>query len=63
VVVACPFEEFKLADEHRLQPPAFGRASSRGRDIAKADALLFGRVTCEMMEAGWRTPAPTGIEA
>lgn len=26
--------------------------------IASADALLFGRVTYEMMEAGWRHPAP-----
>jgi dihydrofolate reductase len=26
----------------------------------QADALLFGRVTYEMMEAGWRTPAPPG---
>ena len=25
--------------------------------IAKADALLFGRVTYEMMQAGWRGPA------
>src|SRR5215510_7849526 len=25
-----------------------------------ADALLFGRVTYEMMEAGWRRPAQTG---
>jgi dihydrofolate reductase len=25
-----------------------------------ADALLFGRVTYEMMEAGWRQPAPAG---
>jgi dihydrofolate reductase len=25
--------------------------------IAQADALLFGRVTYEMMEAGWRGPA------
>ncbi len=25
--------------------------------LAQADALLFGRVTYEMMEAGWRTPA------
>ncbi len=25
-----------------------------------ADALLFGRVTYEMMEAGWRAPAPAG---
>jgi dihydrofolate reductase len=29
-------------------------------NIAQADALLFGRVTYEMMEAGWRGPAPTG---
>ncbi len=29
-------------------------------NIAQADALLFGRVTYEMMEAAWRTPAPTG---
>jgi dihydrofolate reductase len=29
-------------------------------NIARADALLFGRVTYEMMEAAWRTPARTG---
>ena len=29
-------------------------------NIAQADALLFGRVTYEMMEAAWRQPAPTG---
>src|SRR5918998_4573402 len=28
--------------------------------IAQADALLFGRVTYEMMEAAWRPPARTG---
>ena len=28
-------------------------------NLARADALLFGRVTYEMMEAAWR-PAPTG---
>lgn len=28
--------------------------------IARADALLFGRVTYEMMEAAWRAPAQTG---
>jgi dihydrofolate reductase len=28
--------------------------------LAQADALLFGRVTYEMMEAAWRAPAPTG---
>ena len=29
-------------------------------NLAQADALLFGRVTYEMMEAGWRQPAPAG---
>jgi dihydrofolate reductase len=28
--------------------------------IARADGLLFGRVTYEMMEAAWRSPAPPG---
>jgi dihydrofolate reductase len=28
--------------------------------IAQADALLFGRIIYEMMEAGWRNPAPGG---
>jgi dihydrofolate reductase len=28
--------------------------------IAQADALLFGRVTYEMMEAAWRGPVPSG---
>lgn len=26
--------------------------------VGQADALLFGRVTYQMMEAGWRTPSP-----
>ena len=30
-------------------------------NIAQADALLFGRVTYEMMEAAWRPPAETGV--
>jgi dihydrofolate reductase len=29
-------------------------------NIAQADALLFGRVTYEMMEVAWRPPARTG---
>jgi dihydrofolate reductase len=29
-------------------------------NLARADALLFGRVTYEMMEAGWRALAQTG---
>lgn len=31
--------------------------------IARADALLFGRVTYEMMEVAWREPAETGVRA
>jgi dihydrofolate reductase len=29
-------------------------------NLSRADALLFGRVTYEMMEAAWREPAQTG---
>ena len=29
-------------------------------NIVQADALLLGRVTYEMMEAGWRHPVPAG---
>src|SRR6476661_5114784 len=31
-------------------------------NLAQADALLFGRVTYEMMEAAWRRPARTGVK-
>ncbi|MGO4223105.1 dihydrofolate reductase family protein [Lysobacter sp. TAF61] len=31
------------------------------RNLAEADALLFGRVTYEMMESAWREPAETGV--
>jgi dihydrofolate reductase len=30
-------------------------------NLAQADALLFGRVTYEMMEGAWRPPARTGV--
>ena len=30
-------------------------------NLDQADALLFGRVTYEMMEAAWRPPAATGV--
>ena len=29
-------------------------------NLDRADALLFGRVTYELMEAGWRRPVPVG---
>ena len=30
-------------------------------NLARADALLLGRVTYELMEAAWRAPARTGV--
>jgi dihydrofolate reductase len=30
-------------------------------NVARADALLLGRVTYEMMESAWREPARTGV--
>jgi dihydrofolate reductase len=30
-------------------------------NLARADALLFGRVTYEMMEAAWRPPVRAGV--
>jgi len=30
-------------------------------NLVQADALLFGRVTYEMMEAAWRPPARRGV--
>ncbi len=32
-------------------------------NLERADALLFGRVTYEMMEAAWRLPAQPGVRA
>ena len=29
-------------------------------NLDRADALLFGRATYELMEAGWRAPSPPG---
>jgi len=29
-------------------------------NLGQADALLFGRVTYEMMESAWRPPTPPG---
>jgi dihydrofolate reductase len=31
--------------------------------LERADALLFGRVTYQMMEEAWRQPAETGVKA
>ena len=45
--------------DHRAIPADEELHRHAAENIAQADALLFGRVTYEMMEAAWR-PAPTG---
>src|SRR5689334_17468038 len=46
--------------DHRVMVPDEDLHSHAVENLAQADALLFGRVTYEMMEAAWRPPARTG---
>jgi dihydrofolate reductase len=46
--------------DHRAIPADEDLHRHAAQNIAQADALLFGRVTYEMMEAAWRPPARTG---
>ena len=46
--------------DHRAAIPDEDLHRHAAENIAKADALLFGRVTYEMMESAWREPARTG---
>src|SRR3954447_22510571 len=46
--------------DHRAIPADEDLHRHAAENLAQADALLFGRVTYEMMEAGWRWPAPAG---
>src|ERR671911_2028496 len=46
--------------DHRAIPTDEELDRRAAENIAQADALLFGRVTYEMMEAAWR-PAATGV--
>jgi dihydrofolate reductase len=46
--------------DHRAMLPDEDLHRHAAESIAQADALLLGRVTYEMMEAGWRRPAPAG---
>ena len=46
--------------DHRAITPDEDMFRHVVENLATADALLFGRVTYEMMEAAWRVPAPTG---
>ena len=47
--------------DHRAIVPDEDLHRHAAENIARADALLFGRVTYEMMEAAWRAPTPTGV--
>jgi dihydrofolate reductase len=47
--------------DHRAIPPDEELHRHAVENIERADALLFGRVIYEMMEAAWRQPAQTGV--
>ena len=47
--------------DHRAITPDEELHRHHAENLAQADALLFGRVTYEMMEAAWRPPARTGV--
>jgi len=47
--------------DHRVMIPDEDLHRNAAENIERADALLFGRVTYEMMEAAWRPPAQTGV--
>jgi dihydrofolate reductase len=46
--------------DHRVMIPDESLHRNAREVIEQADALLFGRVTYELMEAGWRGPASAG---
>src|SRR3954467_1548706 len=46
--------------DHRAIPADEDLHGHAVENLAQADALLFGRVTYEMMEAAWRPAAQTG---
>ena len=46
--------------DHRAGTPDEELHRRAAESLAGADALLFGRVTYELMQAAWRHPAPPG---
>ena len=48
--------------DHRAIPADEELHHRAAESIARADALLFGRVTYEMMESAWRSPAESGVK-
>lgn len=47
--------------DHRVVSTDENLHRHAAENLARADALLFGRVTYEMMEAAWRPPVQTGV--
>ena len=47
--------------DHRVMIPDEELHRHAMENIERADALLFGRVTYEMMESAWRLPLPAGV--
>jgi dihydrofolate reductase len=47
--------------DHRVMIPDEALHRLAAENIERADALLFGRVTYQMMEDAWREPARTGV--
>src|SRR6195952_3099958 len=48
--------------DHRAGVPDEDLHRHAAENLAQADALLFGRVTYEMMEAAWRSSPRTGAK-
>jgi dihydrofolate reductase len=48
--------------DHRAGTPDEDLFRNAIENLNRADALLFGRVTYEMMETAWRPPAETGVK-
>jgi dihydrofolate reductase len=49
--------------DHRVADPSPAVHQHAVENLARADALIFGRVTYEMMEAAFRPPVPAGALA
>ena len=47
--------------DHRAIPADEALHRHAAENLQQADALLFGRVTYQMMEEAWRAPAQTGV--
>lgn len=46
--------------DHRVMIPDEATHQHAAAQVARSDAMLLGRVTYELMEAGWRQPVPPG---